>query len=193
MRGGWRHSVTHPPCDQGACSHRPCGAGQCREADAYWPVLGLVLGPGEVLGVGLVVLGVSVPMPPADEPEDDPPDMSFDPPVDVPDELPDDVPPDVPPEVPPVGTPLDGFEGMPSIGVPPELLVPELLVPELPLMPEPEPPPVMPVHAPSSITQAMGNIHFVISHSRKFQMAVRTVARTERTALLMQRVEAGGE
>ena len=31
----------------------------------HCPVLGLVPGPGDVLGVGLVVLGVSVPMPPA--------------------------------------------------------------------------------------------------------------------------------
>ncbi len=39
----------------------------------YCPVLGLVLGPGVVLGVGLVVLGVSVPMPPALPPCDVPP------------------------------------------------------------------------------------------------------------------------
>ena len=46
---------------------------------AYWPVLGLVPGPGVVLGVGLVVLGVSVPMPPALPPDDDsPPDMPDD-------------------------------------------------------------------------------------------------------------------
>lgn len=65
-------------------------------------MLGLVLGPGEVLGVGLVVLGVSVPMPPALEPEvesplegeslgmpdDDPPD------VDAPSEVPDEDVPD---------------------------------------------------------------------------------------------------
>lgn len=103
---------------------------------AYWPVLGLVLGPGEVLGVGLVVLGVSVPMPPADE-----------------------------------------SEGMPD--VPLLEVVPELLVPELPLMPESEPPPLMPAHAPSNIAQAIGNIHFVIDYSRKFRKAVRTAARTE--------------
>lgn len=36
-------------------------------------MLGLVLGPGIVLGVGLVVLGVSVPMPPALPPCDAPP------------------------------------------------------------------------------------------------------------------------
>ncbi len=170
-------------------------------------MLGLVLGPGEVLGVGLVVLGVSVPMPPADEPEDElplvpeEPDGMLDPPdasgrrVSTLDGLLLDsaagvVLPDVPlEEVPPELMLLS--DGMPEVPLPE--LVPELLVPELPLMPEPEPPPVMPVHAPSSITQAMGNIHFVISHSRKFQMAVRTVARTERTALLMQRVEAGRE
>lgn len=45
----------------------------------YWPVLGLVPGPGVELGVGLVVLGVSVPMPPALLPDDDaPPDMPDD-------------------------------------------------------------------------------------------------------------------
>jgi hypothetical protein len=161
-------------------------------------VLGLVLGPGEVLGVGLVVLGVSVPMPPADEPEDEVPDELSD---GMPDEVPEDL---LPPEEPVSGAPGVGAWDGDSLIEP--LLAPEdvdpppprsddapELVPELPLMPEPEPPPVMPVHAPSSITQAMGNIHFVISHSRKFQMAVRTVARTERTALLMQRVEAGGE
>ncbi len=46
---------------------------------AYWPVLGLVLGPGIVPGVGLVVLGVSVPMPPAAPPcAEPPPDMPDD-------------------------------------------------------------------------------------------------------------------
>ncbi len=60
---------------------RPGGAAcACvnREGD-YWPVLGLVPGPGVELGVGLVVLGVSVPMPPALLPDDDaPPDMPDD-------------------------------------------------------------------------------------------------------------------
>ncbi len=42
-------------------------------------MLGLVPGPGVELGVGLVVLGVSVPMPPALLPDDDaPPDMPDD-------------------------------------------------------------------------------------------------------------------
>ncbi len=36
-------------------------------------MLGLVPGPGVELGVGLVVLGVSVPIPPALLPDDDPP------------------------------------------------------------------------------------------------------------------------
>ncbi len=40
---------------------------------AYWPVLGLVVGPGFVIGVGLVVLGVSVPVPPMLEPPPDAP------------------------------------------------------------------------------------------------------------------------
>ncbi len=169
-------------------------------------MLGLVLGPGEVLGVGLVVLGVSVPMPPADEPEE---------------EVPDEEPPDVPldesegmldePELDPVLDPLDvsgrrvsTFDGLlldsaagvvlpdAPLDAPPELvllsegmpdvrlpeLVPELLVPELPLIPESEPPPLMPAHAPSNIAQATGNIHFVIDYSRKFGKAVRTATRT---------------
>ncbi len=159
-------------------------------AGAYWPVLGLVPGPGEVLGVGLVVLGVSVPMPPSGEPEvpdeelpdEAPPDMSVLLPDDVPDdelplELPPEVPPDVPLELPPdvplesEGTPdelppvdeppLFVPEGVPGLPVPPAELVPEL-----PSVPEPESPPVMPAHAPSSIAQAIGNIHFVINHSR---------------------------
>ena len=83
-------------------------------------MLGLVVGPGCVPGVGLVVLGVSVPVPPALEPEvDAPPDESLGipddelPEVDAPPEVPDggvpeddvpdeDAPPDVLPEVPPV-------------------------------------------------------------------------------------------
>jgi hypothetical protein len=54
----------------------------------YWPVLGLVPGPGVELGVGLVVLGVSVPVPPALLPPDDvPPDMpEGEPPPLVPDD-----------------------------------------------------------------------------------------------------------
>lgn len=186
-------------------------------------MLGLVLGPGEVLGVGLVVLGVSVPMPPADEPEDEPPlvpeesdgmlevpelepvlDPVLDPELDPPDvsgrrvstldglEL-DSAAGVVLPEVPLDEVPLELVplsEGIPD--VPPLELVPEPLVPELPPMPESEPPPVMPAHAPSSIAQAIGNIHFVIDHSRKFQKGTRHGARRW-TALLMQRVEAGGE
>ncbi len=41
-----------------------------------------------------------------------------------------------------------------------------VLPPELPLVPGAEPPPVMPAQAPSSMAQAMGNIHLVIKHSR---------------------------
>ena len=127
---------------------------------AYWPVLGLVDGPGLVLGVGLVVLGVSVPVPPMLEPLlEAPPDelgelMLPDVP-DVPEELGELMLPDVPelPEVP---------DDMPD--VPPELL------PELPLVPEPEPPPVMPVHALNSTAQAIGNIHLFIEHSRKIDL-----------------------
>lgn len=150
---------------------------------AYWPVLGLVLGPGEVLGVGLVVLGVSVPMPPAAESPEVSPDM----PELLSDGMSDDVlPPEVdldgsdgicsalPADAPDVLVPLVS-EGMPE--VPPEL-VPAPLVPELLPMPESEPPPVMPAHAPSSIAQAIGNIHFVIDYSRKFQKTVCTGAHT---------------
>ena len=66
-------------------------------------MLGLVVGPGELFGVGLVVLGVSVPVPPMLEPPvpiEEPPCDSDDWP-DVPLDLSLDVPPDVPPEVPP--------------------------------------------------------------------------------------------
>lgn len=182
-------------------------------------MLGLVLGPGEVLGVGLVVLGVSVPMPPALEPEVESPlvpeesdgmvdvpelESVLDPVLDPPevsgrrvstldglvlDSAAGVVLPEVPlDEAPPELVSLS--EGIPD--VPPPELVPEPLVPELLPMPESEPPPVMPAHAPSSIAQAIGNIHFVIDHSRKFQKGTRRGARRW-TALLMQRVEAGGE
>jgi hypothetical protein len=106
-------------------------------------VLGLVLGPGAVLGVGLVVLGVSVPMPPAAlppelEPEDELP---------MPDEL-----------LPPLS------EGM--VALPPER-VPDLpLDPLAPLSPgvePPEPPPVMPAHATISIAQATDINHLIIT------------------------------
>lgn len=151
---------------------------RCNEyptSGAYWPVLGLVLGPGEVLGVGLVVLGVSVPMPPAAEPPELSPGMSPEVPPDIPEELSDGMSDDVPPvDAPDVLVPLVS-EGMPE--VPPER-VPVPLVPEVPSMPESEPPPVMPAHAPSSIAQAIGNIHFVIDYSRKFQKTVRTEAHT---------------
>lgn len=137
-----------------------------------------------------MVLGVSVPMPPALEPEvDAPPEVSDeevpdeDAPPDVPDEESDGMPElddEVPDEEAPAGDcgcVVDGSTGLlglldvvPVVGVvePPELC-PELL-PD----PIPDPPPVMPAQAPSSIAHAMGNIHFVIEHSRKDEKAVRT-------------------
>ncbi len=138
-------------------------ARRCLEIAFYWPVLGLVVGPGCVLGVGLVVLGVSVPMPPALEPEvDAPPEDSPGMPED---ELPDvDAPPDVPEEES-EGIPEEVPEDVPPVLLP---LVSEGMEDEVPPLDEPlpEPPPVMPVHAPSSIAHAMGNIHFVIEDSR---------------------------
>lgn len=140
-------------------------------AGSYCPVLGLVVGPGCVLGVGLVVLGVSVPMPPALEPDvDAPPDVS---PGMPDDELPEvDAPPEVPDEE---------SEGMPD-DVPLLLpLAPDGVDDDPPLdEPLPEPPPVMPAHAPSSIAHAMGNIHFVIEHSRLDQKGGAHAVRTER-------------
>ena len=141
-------------------------------------MLGLVDGPGLVLGVGLVVLGVSVPVPPMLEPLlDVPPEelgelMLPDVP-EVPEELGELMLPDVPevpdepgelmlPDVPELP---DVPDGMPD--VPPELL------PELPLVPAPEPPPVMPAHALNSTAQAIGNIHLFIEHSRKIDQSVR--------------------
>ncbi len=55
------------------------------------------------------------------------------------------------------GADSDGMPVAPPDEVPPV---------ELPRVPEPEPPPVMPAQAPSSMAQAMGNIHLVIEHSR---------------------------
>ncbi len=168
-------------------------------------MLGLVVGPGEVLGVGLVVVGVSVPMPPAAEPPDvspvvpeEVPDEELSPevpldesdgmPDDVPDELsvelPDEVPEELPPEVSGVDPDVDPDSlvplvsaGMPD-GVPLLPVLPVELVPALESVPEPESPPVMPAQAPRSIAQAIGNIHFVIAHSRKVQRAVRAAVRT---------------
>lgn len=133
-------------------------------------MLGLVVGPGVVLGVGLVVLGVSVPVPPILDPED--------------------VPEDEPLEEPPLALPLPESEGMLPVLLPD---VPERLpdVPELPLepvleplsFPAPEPPPVMPAHALSNTAQAMGIIHLVIDRSRKDKKAIRIRATYRRTAL----------
>lgn len=122
-------------------------------------MLGLVVGPGVVLGVGLVVLGVSVPVPPAapelipEEPLLDSEGM-----VDEP-EL----------ELPPVDEPLPEPDGIPEELPEPELPLSDGML-ELPLVPEPdlppEPPPVMPEHATISIAQATDIIHLVIDHSR---------------------------
>lgn len=141
----------------------------------YWPVLGLVVGPGVVLGVGLVVLGVSVPVPPMPLP-----------PIPLP-EVPDEDPlplvplPVAPPDEPPVEFPLPESEGMLPVLLPevPELGVPE---PELPSFPSPEPPPVIPAHALSNTAQAIGIIHLVINHSRKDKKAVRRHATYRKTA-----------
>ncbi len=133
----------------------------------YCPVLGLVVGPGFELGVGLVVLGVSVPVPPMLPPDEDP---ELDPGLML--LSPDDEPEPAPPGgtvvvLLPDGEPPDSdgmVELLPEVPVEPPLDVPLLLGDSLP---EPEPPPVMPVHAPSSSAQAMGTIHFVIDRSRK--------------------------
>ena len=65
-------------------------------------MLGLVVGPGELFGVGLVVAGVSVPVPPMLElplPMEEPPCDSDDLP-EAPPEVSLEVPLDVPPELP---------------------------------------------------------------------------------------------
>ncbi len=151
----------------------------------HCPVLGLVPGPGDVLGVGLVVLGVSVPMPPAapelvpdDEdpdvdpgliPEELPPDSAGMEELPLPDGLPVPVedPPDMPellPDCPPLS---EGMEEPPDEELPFELEpeVPLPLLPE-PGVPPPEPPPVMPEHATISIAQATDINHLVIDHAR---------------------------
>lgn len=131
-----------------------------------------------MLGVGLVVLGVSVPVPPAA------PEL-------MPEELPDELPlgsagmddePEL--ELPPIEEPLLEPEGMELLPEVPEELPPDErppsegideLPPELPLLPLlleplpellPEPPPVMPEHATMSIAQATDIIHLIIDHSR---------------------------
>lgn len=107
-------------------------------------MLGLVPGPGVVPGVGLIVPGVSVPIPPAA----------------LPPELPElELPPED--ELPELLLPLS--EGM--VKLPPEL-VPDLPPdPRAPLSPGvelPEPPPVMPAHATISIAQASDINHLII-------------------------------
>jgi hypothetical protein len=80
----------------------------------YWPVLGLVDGPGFVLGVGLVVLGVSVPVPPMLEPLLDAPPELLEPP-DVPEVPAEPVAPVLPdvPEVPELPDMPDGAPDVP--------------------------------------------------------------------------------
>ncbi len=162
----WPDSVTHDPAREtdGACASHFAHAMKRR---IYCPVLGLVVGPGVELGVGLVVLGVSVPVPPMLPPDEDP---ELDPGLML--LSPDDEPEPAPPGgtvvvLLPDGEPPDSdgmVELLPEVPVEPPLDVPLLLGDSLP---EPEPPPVMPVHAPSSSAQAMGTIHFVIDRSRK--------------------------
>ena len=125
----------------------------------YWPVPGLVAGPGAVLGVGLVVPGLSAPVPPIPEPEGAPEE-----------------------DPPPVELPLAASEGMVFV-LPPE--VPELLlVPasELFSFTSPELLPVVPAHALNSAAQTMGIIHLVINHSRKDKKAVRLTTTYRKTA-----------
>ena len=130
----------------------------------YWPVLGLVVGPGVVLGVGLVVVGVSVPVPPM-------PLL----PMPLPEVPEEDSPPLEPPVEPPVELPLPESEGM----LPELPLVP---VPESLSLPPPEPPPVIPAHALSNTAQAIGIIHLIINRSRKDKKAVRSNATYRKTA-----------
>ena len=145
--------------------------------DVYWPVLGLVVGPGVVLGVGLVVLGVSVPVPPIPLPPIPLPEVPEEDPLPL-------VPPVEPPVGPPVELPLPESEGMLPVLLPELPEVPELgvPVPELPSFPSPEPPPVIPAHALSNTAQAIGIIHLVINHSRKDKKAVRRNATYRKTA-----------
>ena len=90
--------------------------------------------------LGLVLLGVSVPPPPAL-------------PVLAPELTPEALPPD-----------SLGMAALPLLDEPtPEALPVELLLPELPA---PELPPVMPAHATISIAQANDMNHLVIDHSR---------------------------
>jgi hypothetical protein len=133
-------------------------------------VLGLVVGPGVVLGVGLVVAGVSVPVPPMPLP-----------PMPLPG-VPGEYSLSLVPLAPPVELPLPESEGM-LLELPSE-------VPELPLVPAPEslsfpppePPPVIPAHALSNTAQAIGIFHLVIKRSRKDKKAVRSNATHRKTA-----------
>lgn len=121
-----------------------------------------VAGAGVVLGAGLVVPGISDPVPPM-------------PPMPEPEGAPEEDPP-------PVELPLPESEGIVLVA-PPE--VPELLLvpdPELFSFASPELPPVVPAHALRSTAQARGIIHLVINHSRKDKKAVRITTTYWKTA-----------
>lgn len=145
-------------------------------AVTYWPVPGLVVGLGCVGGGGLVVPGVSVPGPPALDPE-----------VEAPPDVPEGASEGMPDEVLPVLLPEGVVDEAPPLDV--SLDPPPELMPELLMAPLSELPAGIPVHAPNRITHAIGNIHFVIDHSRSCQREART-RRAPKTALQMQRVEA---
>ena len=122
-------------------------------------------GAGVVLGAGLVVPGISDPVPPM-------PPM---PPMPEPEGAPEEDPP-------PVELPLPESEGVVLV-LPPE--VPVLLLvpaPELFSFASSELPPVVPAQALSSTAQAMGIIHLVINHSCKDKKAVRITTTYWQTA-----------
>ena len=115
-----------------------------------------------MLGAGLVVPGISDPVPPM-------------PPMPEPEGAPEEDPP-------PVELPLPESEGVVLV-LPPE--VPELLLvpaPELFSCASSELPPVVPAQALSSTAQAMGIIHLVINHSRKDKKAARIATTYWQTA-----------
>ncbi len=58
--------------------------------------------------------------------------------------------------------PPDELPDVPEVPVAPEVSLP----PEEPVLPFPEPPPVMPAHATISIAQATDINHLIIDHSR---------------------------
>ena len=105
-----------------------------------------------MLGVGLVVPGLSVPVPPIPEPEGAPEE-----------------------DPPPVELPLAASEGM-------VLALPLVPASELFSFASPELLPVVPAHALNSAAQTMGIIHLVINHSRKDKKAVRLTTTYRKTA-----------